>query len=212
MVCWPLRSAQNKGSGTTAYSLGGLGIYNGTLVNGPTWGTSGIAFDGINDYIDSGFNPVSASLSNTNSLLGTVALSNPTGAYSQLIGNELAGNFRSATGFSRDNAGNLYYFNASDGAGVVTDSAIGMCISETNSTLVKFIRNGSIAQSYTAARTSFTNVNYFIGAGNSNNLVFYNASTTIAFALVISRALTVGEHSSFYSLYKTTLGTGLGLP
>ena len=25
MVCWPLRSAQNAGTGTTAYSLGGLG-------------------------------------------------------------------------------------------------------------------------------------------------------------------------------------------
>jgi len=44
MVCWPLRSAQNAGTGTTAYSLGGLGTYNGTLVNGPTWGADGISF------------------------------------------------------------------------------------------------------------------------------------------------------------------------
>jgi hypothetical protein len=45
MVAWPLRSSQNAGTGTTAYSLGGLGIYNGTLVNGPTWGADGILFD-----------------------------------------------------------------------------------------------------------------------------------------------------------------------
>jgi hypothetical protein len=38
MVCWPLRSSQNAGTGTTAFSLGGLGTYNGTLTNGPTWG------------------------------------------------------------------------------------------------------------------------------------------------------------------------------
>jgi hypothetical protein len=44
MVCWPLRSTQNAGTGSTAYSLGGLGTYNGTLVNGPTWGADGIAF------------------------------------------------------------------------------------------------------------------------------------------------------------------------
>jgi hypothetical protein len=44
MVCWPLRSAQNAGTGSTAYSLGGLGTYNGTLINGPTWGEDGIAF------------------------------------------------------------------------------------------------------------------------------------------------------------------------
>jgi hypothetical protein len=51
MVCWPLRSAQNAGSGTTAYSLGGVGPYNGTLVNGPTWGASGVSFDGVDDRI-----------------------------------------------------------------------------------------------------------------------------------------------------------------
>ena len=44
MVCWPLRSSQNAGAGTTAYSLGGLGTYNGTLVNGPSCGADGIAF------------------------------------------------------------------------------------------------------------------------------------------------------------------------
>ena len=44
MVCWPLRSAQNAGTGTTAYSLGGLGTFNGTLVNGPTWTADGIEF------------------------------------------------------------------------------------------------------------------------------------------------------------------------
>jgi hypothetical protein len=44
MVCWPLRSSQNYGSGTTAFSLGGLGTYNGTLTNGPTWGSDGITF------------------------------------------------------------------------------------------------------------------------------------------------------------------------
>jgi hypothetical protein len=41
MVCWPLRSSQNAGTGTTAFSLGGLGTYNGTLTNGPTWGADG---------------------------------------------------------------------------------------------------------------------------------------------------------------------------
>jgi hypothetical protein len=52
MVCWPLRSSQNKGTGTTAFSLGGLGVYNGTLTNGPTWGSTGISFTrASNQYI-----------------------------------------------------------------------------------------------------------------------------------------------------------------
>jgi hypothetical protein len=51
MVCWPLRSAQNAGTGTTAYSLGGLGTYNGTLTNGPTWGTDGVTFSPTNSCL-----------------------------------------------------------------------------------------------------------------------------------------------------------------
>ena len=51
MVCWPLRSSQNAGTGTTAYSLGGLGTYNGTFTNGPTWGVDGVNFNIANAYI-----------------------------------------------------------------------------------------------------------------------------------------------------------------
>jgi len=51
MVCWPLRGVHNAGTGTTAYSLGGLGVYNGTLINSPTWGFNGISF-GTTGYID----------------------------------------------------------------------------------------------------------------------------------------------------------------
>ena len=56
MVCWPLRSSQNSGSGTTAFSLGGLVLagsggrlpLNGTLIDGPTWGASGVSFASAN--------------------------------------------------------------------------------------------------------------------------------------------------------------------
>jgi hypothetical protein len=51
MVCWPLRSTQNVGTGTTAYSLGGLGAFNGTLVNGPSWGADGIISNGGTNHI-----------------------------------------------------------------------------------------------------------------------------------------------------------------
>ena len=41
-VLWPMRSYQNAGTGTTVYSLGGLGRYDGTMVNSPTWSLSGM--------------------------------------------------------------------------------------------------------------------------------------------------------------------------
>jgi len=44
MVCWPMRSSQNAGTGTKVQSLGGLGTVESTLVGGPTWGVDGITF------------------------------------------------------------------------------------------------------------------------------------------------------------------------
>jgi hypothetical protein len=41
MVCWPMRSIHNAGKGSTVYSLGGLGIHNGTMVGSPVWNTNG---------------------------------------------------------------------------------------------------------------------------------------------------------------------------
>lgn len=43
------KSAQNKGSGTTVYALGGWTSNNITLVNGPTWGAGGVSFDATDD-------------------------------------------------------------------------------------------------------------------------------------------------------------------
>ena len=51
IVCWPLRSSQNYGSGTTAFSLGGLGTFNGLMVNGPVMGANGVTADDINEEI-----------------------------------------------------------------------------------------------------------------------------------------------------------------
>ena len=51
MVCWPMRSIHNAGRGSTVYSLGGLGTYNGTMVNNPTWGFNGVSFI-TSSYID----------------------------------------------------------------------------------------------------------------------------------------------------------------
>ena len=42
MVCWPMTSMHNAGTGTVVYSLGGLGTHNGTMVNSPTWGSKGV--------------------------------------------------------------------------------------------------------------------------------------------------------------------------
>jgi hypothetical protein len=51
MVCWPMRSTQNAGRGSTVYSLGGLGTFNGTLINATMWDQRGIIGSTINSYL-----------------------------------------------------------------------------------------------------------------------------------------------------------------
>jgi hypothetical protein len=47
---YPMKSAQNAGSGSTVYGLGGLTSNNMTLVNSPTWGSDGVTFNGSTQY------------------------------------------------------------------------------------------------------------------------------------------------------------------
>jgi len=42
MVCWPLRSIHNIGSGSTVLSLGGREVANATLLNSATWSNDGV--------------------------------------------------------------------------------------------------------------------------------------------------------------------------
>ena len=44
MVCWPLRSTQNTATGDTMFSLGGMGSFSGTMINGPVRGADGMTF------------------------------------------------------------------------------------------------------------------------------------------------------------------------
>jgi hypothetical protein len=50
--CYPMKSAQNAGSGSTVFGFGGLTANNGTLINSPTWGAGGLATNGTNQYVD----------------------------------------------------------------------------------------------------------------------------------------------------------------
>lgn len=50
IVFWPLRSNQNAGSGTRVYSLGGLGVYDGTMNGTISWQPNGIFYPNDNTY------------------------------------------------------------------------------------------------------------------------------------------------------------------
>jgi hypothetical protein len=208
MVCWPLRSAQNAGTGSTAYSLGGLGTYNGTLVNGPTWGVDGVDF--------------SAATSQTK----TDALGLPTFPMSSIVvGRRVSGSGgaqweyigvttnrsiakrpyqNNSAGISIVGAG--YIMLVDVGAQALTDdfeAVTAIVPSATNSAAEFFINTTKPAQ--TAGATAWG-----AGASSSGSLqmtgdLVFRSSFHATFTTAINNA-------AFYSLYKSTLGQGLGLP
>jgi hypothetical protein len=213
MVSWPLRSSQNAGAGSTAYSLGGLGIYNGTLINSPTWGTNGITFASASSQrIDLSTSLASAQL---NSLAFSVASISSTASFNRLF------EFASDAFSSRRNP--FLVYEAFDtftefqlpNSGVAQQEVVlnltaqlntflSMCGSKETSTM-RISING-ISQGTSGSKTFNVGTQYdYARIGSSTN-------GTIAFNMLASLDFSSSQVLSLHNLYKTTLGTGLGLP
>jgi len=221
MVCWPLRSSQNVGTGTTAYSLGGLGSYPGTLVNGPTWGTDGVFCDGTNDYIDTNYIPV------TTGLNSVITIHKPTideakmvfgcrasstlGGFESVRRGVTAGN-RKGEAYARGSSGSTAsiivspaeslaafhsYFYAFDSSaikigfgfdsGAITYGSAGSTAFGSTDNSIKLSSNGSVGN----------------GGGSTGDFAFFANFSGVIF--------TSAQYAAFSSLYKSTIGTGLGL-
>jgi hypothetical protein len=212
MVSWPLRSAQNKGSGLIAYSLGGAGIFDGTLTNGPTWGADGVIFDGSNDYISG-----SSSISTNNT--GTIFYC---GIHATMTGSQKGVNINNIELGKAENA-----FFGIEGTQVVTPfstvgrtttiSGFGSGVRYTatgvyvpSSTIMSRFYNGASKENNTTAvYGTFSTSGLLIGTRNNGNSHF---NGTISVAVYFNSALSDANVLAVHDLYKATLGTGLGLP
>jgi hypothetical protein len=213
MVSWPLRSTQNSGTGTTAYSLGGLGAFDGTLTNGPTWGTDGITFDGINDYISlpnnsfgTGSSAVSiwAFLKNNLTVMRQVVLS---------TGNQNSGTnsfvLESPDSSLGNISGNIAFSQLNGTISGVTTNWQSLLIG--NTTFGFFGNNGgAVSQTTLANALNKLGGNTAIGRMDNPAQNYFNG--IVGAVIRIDSTPTTSLNSSIYTLYKTTLGTGLGLP
>jgi hypothetical protein len=224
MVCWPLRSSQNAGTGTTAYSLGGLGSYNGTLVGSPSWTTDGIDHTAASSqrtsfpvnvvpYGATGFSLYFAGKPKTGTQAfsmifgqeggtstvqnGMIRLGATANAQIQINVNYTGG---LATRTISANAVNT--FN-SFGA-TVSPSSVGLVFNASTSFSApsgtyNSINEGTTDTIQTAARGPFTISKQY-------------ADLISSFGLFTTSSLNASQFSSLISLYKNTLGQGLGLP
>jgi hypothetical protein len=210
MVCWPLRSTQNAGTGTTAYSLGGLGTFSGTLVNGPTWGADGITKSASNHHITNSTAILSTSGARTN-----FAIAKITSAIGE--SNYLSSSTLTATRFAlRCDSGTSYRvdtFNGSvgDTVGLTTGTAgvfHSACASYDGATF-RYFFNTTNTGSRNGVET-FSGGNMTIGGWEP--AILSPQPFEIAFAAIFSSGLTAAQVAALHPLYRATLGAGLGLP
>jgi hypothetical protein len=214
MVCWPLRSSQNAGTGTTAYSLGGLGTFNGTLVNGPTWGTDGVVFDGVNDCITTAY--VIPNGAASFGFASKIAIT-PTDNYIIYSIDDLTN--RKMDLYYASAAGSRVRFEANLNGSVATridinsTNTLNFVFGQASHDGTNFYGQGndgaiqSVAGSGTMQGTGAS----LVFGRRSINAAPLNFPGTIAFTYYISSSVN-SNFTNFYTLYKTTLGQELGLP
>ena len=206
MVCWPLRSSQNAGNGDTVYSLGGLGTFNGTRVNGPAWGANGITITSsatITDGYGAPTFPTSIVVAGRRVAgTGSASWEYVSGGTNRSLAKRTYAN--NSAGLSIVGVGYVMLVNSN--AQTLTDAVemvTGIVPSATNSVAEFYINTTKPAQ--TAGATSWG-----VGASTGGTLQArldgqFEASMHAVFNTAISA-------TAFYNLYRNTLGTGLGLP
>jgi hypothetical protein len=214
MVSWPLRSAQNAGTGTTAYSLGGAGTFDGTMVNSPTRGTDGLIFEAsANTHITT-----SLDLLNLRDFTALVVASQTSYSNFDVLmagwGATTASNYfiirkgsLTAINFLIRSGGSSRQFSAAG----LTSGAFNMHGWGTQGASTIATRDGVAGNSvaFTPDETGSTNLTIGILQPPSN--APFNG--TIASAMFFKdNELSTAQQLSVYTLYKTTMGTGLGLP
>lgn len=224
MVCWPLRSSQNAGTGTTAYSLGGLGTFNGTLTNGPTWGTSGVQSGGGNGSariniplsirtsinVGATIYGVATNASDDNYVIINVADhvdGSPT--YPSLLINQ-SSNPGVVPVVTRN--GIRYFQSTRGGAFPEGFSSVASVIRATSQAN---FRNATLIANETSLNPmnpdSYVTVDIAAIAQRGSGLIT-GGGVICPFVFVSSQTFTDSQVTTLNTLYKTTLGVGLGLP
>jgi hypothetical protein len=226
MVCWPLRSSQNGRSGTTAFSLGGLGRFDGTLTGTPlpSWTADGVTFGASTQFIQysPNFN-VDFTLGGYTvyavwSAMGVPIISGelPFDLFSSIdapfsLRNTISTGVLGGTTWlaqSRNYNGNRYYQNSGGQQPTSGNAAYGW-----NADTLTLQRDGADLSVLTAPSSTPTNGAYTMrttGRNNSTTSATSRISHLIAMAPNIG--MTASRMAQIHALYRQTLGLGLGLP
>ena len=234
IIVYPLRSQYNLGTGANVLSFGGIGKFDGLMINGPSWGLSGINFTAassqyirIPNFLKS---PVVAGFS-------MICLHQPdfTTTGRALLGNDGATTTTRGMRINVQNhsyvtgtgvAASMYVTFPSSITGGGTGSASGTFISYNSASMhVNYISygGGTILRYALNQTTGFVNtyLPFFgntsfntmgIGARNGQTGLGDYFQGNMSLMMIANRAISPAEYLNVYALIKTTIGKSLGLP
>lgn len=220
MVSWPLRSTQNAGTGTTAYSLGGLQTSNATM-SGGSWLTDGFSLSSA-QY---GSSTLSSLNQDITLLICARGDGTAYGSFPHIFGVQEASNWSGNQICIGANGGNTdmgtFHRNSSTGTGYSTSGTNPLNSSTTFTFLSGNAKVGNILNyrivttgtvvSGTAATAGTATLNRMQLNGRWATILSLANPIVVAFCAIITPNINSSE-SSFYSAYKSTMGDGLGLP
>ena len=231
MICWPLRSEQNSGgadaTNTTVYSLGGHGTFDGTRVNGPTWGASGMGFiDGTRSVslpLISAATAISASGGySAFSVLNFQSRSSANSNFSQRLSSKLGG-------------GQLYTDSGGEDLRAAEATTTGQRFTSQSLSTGSYVGAG-FKTTWGVLRTDSTGFSIYDTAAQNTSVSTFSSpvpppfedgtagslmtlvgspwtgNVTLAMVAFWAAPTTSAQAVAVRNLYKETLGTGLGLP
>jgi hypothetical protein len=232
MVCYPMRSIHNAGTGSTVYSLGGLGVYNGTMVNGPTWQSdgSGIFFDQVVNY-----KRVSIPIRTTGWTQASLAAVFKTTDILPFTLMVTLDNFQTTNDFSAKLSLGIFQSNGQtlirsmgltvgDGSrlarisGLPTPSGYNYFMGQTDNIYDPANGNYLVQQNTTSSNVQIGTGNLPYSVDGTDSFLFntYNTTAsradTAAFAVIFRTTLGLNTSNLVRQLFRQTIGTGLNLP
>lgn len=202
IITWPMRSGQNA-SGATIYSLGGLATANATQTGTPTVGAAGRVITLTSEVATTAWTATA-----TQAAIGTVVDLAATGSADQrIISYDVAGTAQ-GLGIDRFHATEFRRLGSSFLAAFGTQSTSPSLLAVGGGSPGTFYaQDGSYTDDADAALTTpFSPVGVI---GRSGHAV---APGTYAMSFYYEGNLTSALYASLRTLYKATIGSGLGLP
>jgi hypothetical protein len=211
MVCWPMRSSQNAGTGSTVYSLGGGGTFNGTMAAGATWGSEGIIFNGSTGRVSTAL----TSITSDHTSMSIFKQASITGNQVTLAKDDQGSNRQ----FNHVSDGSSYLgqvfnttarsiFVGTPVAGAFRSIVLRNSASLTNAQPGQWYSNPTQTTATSGTMSAGTSGVSIGSASNSN--FFFNG--VIPFAAVWTSYLSDTNRATVYRIYRDTLGEGITLP